>query len=298
MLKPVKVFLALAAALSVTTSGPAQPEVPVGRFIFEGARTDHYSAGPEGITLRRGSGWLRYSRVVLDFQLSFEYRLSAKDADAGVVFRSWLGRGGWPGTGYRLRLPHPDRPPSAPLLAAHRLKLAVHEASVPVLLPAAEWQRVTITAEREGISVTINDAPAGRFEVGSYGGHILVDCKNGALDLRRISIRELEVSPAARMRAEKPDPSSAGVTMPEVVSETRPVYTLEATRRRVEGTIEIEAVVLPDGRVGETRVVKSLDADLDRSAMAAVRAWRFRPGTKEGRPVPTLVMIELTFRLR
>ena len=85
--------------------------------------------------------------------------------------------------------------------------------------------------------------------------------------------------------------------MPEVAYEERPQYTSEAVRRRVEGIVEIQAVVMADGRVGDTRVIRTLDPDLDRAAQAAVRAWRFRPGMKGGRPVPVLVLIELSFVL-
>ena len=61
-------------------------------------------------------------------------------------------------------------------------------------------------------------------------------------------------------------------------------------RKRVEGILEVQAVVLPDGTVGYTRVSIG-------PAQAAARMWRFRPGTKGGRPVPVLVTIEMSFGL-
>ena len=69
---------------------------------------------------------------------------------------------------------------------------------------------------------------------------------------------------------------------------------------RDEGVVWVDAVVLPDGSVGDVSVTKSLDSTfgLDQEAVKAARQWRFRPGTRFGEPVAVLVTIELTFTLR
>lgn len=92
----------------------------------------------------------------------------------------------------------------------------------------------------------------------------------------------------------------AGVDLPRVLREVRPNYTADAMRAKVQGTVWVEAVVMPDGTVGEAHVVRSLDAvfGLDNEALKAARQWRFSPGTRFGQPVPVLVTIELTFTLR
>ena len=66
------------------------------------------------------------------------------------------------------------------------------------------------------------------------------------------------------------------------------------------GSVLVEAVVLPDGSVGEVQVVRSLDNvfGLDQEALKAAKQWKFMPGTRFGQPVPVLVTIELTFTLR
>jgi protein TonB len=91
-----------------------------------------------------------------------------------------------------------------------------------------------------------------------------------------------------------------GVMMPTVLSEVKPSYTADAMRQKIQGIVMVEAVVLPDGGVGQVQVVRSLDPTfgLDQEAVKAVRRWRFRPGTRFGQPVPVLVEIELTFTLR
>lgn len=91
-----------------------------------------------------------------------------------------------------------------------------------------------------------------------------------------------------------------GVISPELVYEATPEYTSEAMRMKVQGIVEVEAIVMPDGTVGPVQIVRSLDSrfGLDQKAIEAVKRWRFRPGTRMGKPVPVLVNIELTFTLR
>ena len=88
------------------------------------------------------------------------------------------------------------------------------------------------------------------------------------------------------------------LTMPRVIFEKKPEYTRDAMRAKVQGRVEVQAVVSRDGTVSDARVVESLHPDLDQQALLAVKQWRFAPGMKDGKPVPVLVHIELTFALR
>ena len=90
------------------------------------------------------------------------------------------------------------------------------------------------------------------------------------------------------------------VAPPRLLREVKPQYTAEAMRAKVQGTVWLEVVVLPDGTVGDVRITKSLDPvfGLDQQAMDAARQWRFAPGTRFGEPVPVLVGLELYFNLR
>ncbi|HCE02160.1 MAG TPA: hypothetical protein DEQ98_02870 [Acidobacteria bacterium] len=91
-----------------------------------------------------------------------------------------------------------------------------------------------------------------------------------------------------------------GVETPQPLRQVRPNYTSEAMRAKIQGEVIIEAVVLPDGTVGDVKIVRSLDTNfgLDEEAVKAARQWRFRPGTRFGDPVAVLVTIALTFTLR
>lgn len=92
----------------------------------------------------------------------------------------------------------------------------------------------------------------------------------------------------------------AGIETPQPIHQVKPHYTPQAMRAKVQGAVRLEAVVLPDGTVGDVRVTKSLDPmfGLDEEAMKAAREWRFIPGKRFGQPVAVLVVIELTFTLR
>jgi len=91
-----------------------------------------------------------------------------------------------------------------------------------------------------------------------------------------------------------------GVQLPAPLFEKKPQYTADAMRAKVQGTVLLECVVLPDGTVGNVEIVRSLDSTfgLDQEAIKAAKQWRFRPGTRFGEPVAVLVTIELTFTLR
>ena len=96
------------------------------------------------------------------------------------------------------------------------------------------------------------------------------------------------------------DGPGSGVIAPRLLAQVRPRYTADAMRARIQGIAALEAVVLPDGTVGDVRIVRTLDRTfgLDQEAVAAVKQWRFVPGTRSGRPIPVIVSVELTFTLR
>ena len=91
-----------------------------------------------------------------------------------------------------------------------------------------------------------------------------------------------------------------GVETPRLIREVKPQYTAQAMRAKIQGEVLLECIVMPDGSVGNIRVVRSLDAafGLDQEAIKAARQWRFQPGTRQGQPVPVLVTIAIAFTLR
>jgi periplasmic protein TonB len=97
-----------------------------------------------------------------------------------------------------------------------------------------------------------------------------------------------------------PGGPGAGDIAPVLLREVRPNYTHEGLLARAQGIMRVEAVVMPDGTVGDVRIVGGFEPPfgLDREAVNAVKQWRFVPGRREGRITPMRVSIELTFTLR
>lgn len=105
-------------------------------------------------------------------------------------------------------------------------------------------------------------------------------------------------APAAPLEA-YPAKGTPGLAMPRLVRAVTPEYTDAALRRKVQGEVEVEAVVLPDGTVGSTRILRSLDpmSGLDEQALISARYWFFEPATLNGQAVPVTSTLILTFRL-
>jgi protein TonB len=96
-----------------------------------------------------------------------------------------------------------------------------------------------------------------------------------------------------------PVKGTPGLVVPRLVRAITPEYTEAAMRRKVQGEVELEVVILADGTVGSTRLVRSLDAvhGLDAEALIAARYWLFEPATLNGEAVPVTSTLILTFRL-
>ena len=57
----------------------------------------------------------------------------------------------------------------------------------------------------------------------------------------------------------------------------------------------MEAVVDENGRVQSVRVTRSLRSDLDDTAVATLKTWRFEPARKNGKAVPAQVIVTMSF---
>jgi len=71
-------------------------------------------------------------------------------------------------------------------------------------------------------------------------------------------------------------------------------------RAKIQGVVQLEAVVDENGLVNDVRVTRSLDKQygLDQEAIKAARMWLFRPARdRDNKPVPIVITLELTFAL-
>lgn len=293
----IAIIAALVALTSTARLADAQESVHLS-FVAEGGTKTRYSADDAMFHLRASRGWIRSPVVFDDFTLSFDVRATAEHVDAGVVVRAAYDRQQL--RGYRLALPDPARPDRAKwLTASPDAVTTVEEHAVPPAAAGA-WQHMTVSSIGRRVSVMIDGALAGAYDVEQYAGLLLFVADKGSADLR--NLRMTTVAPPA------PDPpvaalsakdlEKAGGRSPRLVHEVKPYYTPEAMRAKIQGRVELEAIVLVDGTVTGVRVTRGLDPNLDRIAAGVLRQWRFTPAYVDGRPVPTIIQVELTFTLK
>ena len=93
-------------------------------------------------------------------------------------------------------------------------------------------------------------------------------------------------------------PGTGGVGYPVCVYCPDPKYSEEARKAKYQGTVVLQAVITVDGRVTEVQVVKGPGLGLEEKAIEAVKDWRLKPAMgPNGKPVPVIVPLEITFRL-
>lgn len=74
-------------------------------------------------------------------------------------------------------------------------------------------------------------------------------------------------------------------------------YTPEARDAKIQGTVLMAIEIDEEGIVRYITVLRPLELGMTQKAMEAVGQWKFRPGTKEGRPVRVQANVEINFRL-
>jgi TonB family protein len=76
-----------------------------------------------------------------------------------------------------------------------------------------------------------------------------------------------------------------------------PKYAPSAMAERVEGTVQLSAIIRRDGHVDSISLIKHLDDRLDFSANEALQKWEFEPARRDGQPVDVDAIFEVPFRL-
>ena len=99
-------------------------------------------------------------------------------------------------------------------------------------------------------------------------------------------------------KGEAPAGGSLTIAAPHYNENNLPAYPLLARRLGYAGVAMLSVEVLADGSVGHLEMKKSSGYDLlDRSALEAVRGWKFSPAKKMGRPINMWVDVPVRFEL-
>ena len=93
-------------------------------------------------------------------------------------------------------------------------------------------------------------------------------------------------------------PYARGVSMPVCNICPYPIYTDEARKVKMQGTVTLRVLVGTDGRASEIRVIRGVGYGLEERAVQTVRGWKFTPARDAARrPIAVWVTIEAVFRL-
>jgi TonB family protein len=104
----------------------------------------------------------------------------------------------------------------------------------------------------------------------------------------------------------RPDQSSAPRTVrntapsqtpAEILFKPRPDYTETARQARVEGEVLLRVMFSADGDIRVLDVVKGMPHGLNESALRAAEKIRFKPATKDGRPVDSVAVVHIIFQM-
>jgi periplasmic protein TonB len=86
-------------------------------------------------------------------------------------------------------------------------------------------------------------------------------------------------------------------TRPTLLLKVEPEYSEQARQSKFQGTVLLRVVIDEKGFPREIGVTRPLGLGLDEKAMEAVRRWRFKPATRDGKPVAMEAVVEVNFRL-
>ena len=88
---------------------------------------------------------------------------------------------------------------------------------------------------------------------------------------------------------------TAGITPPKATHSPDPQYPDVPADTEPRGVVVMLIGVNSHGHVGPVLVVRSSAPVFEKSAVATVKSWRFKPAKKDGKPVPVQITVEMSF---
>jgi protein TonB len=102
--------------------------------------------------------------------------------------------------------------------------------------------------------------------------------------------------PTTGLAQEAPKKVSRSEGLNAATTKASPEYPAIAKQLKIEGSVELEALVTETGTVEKVNIVSG-NPVLTRPACDAVKKWKFAPFTTEGKPVKALVPVSMSFKM-
>jgi TonB family protein len=125
-----------------------------------------------------------------------------------------------------------------------------------------------------------SEAGMRRMSIGVFAGLVLTFVAAGSLGAERVYA------------------FGGKITAPTIVHQVQPRFTDAARRMKLQGTVRVKLVVDANGVARDVVVVRGIGSGLEESTLQAMKQWRFRPATRNGRAVAVTASIDVNFLLR
>ena len=88
------------------------------------------------------------------------------------------------------------------------------------------------------------------------------------------------------------------VKAPVKIFGPQPTYTEIARKARIQGVVIVQAIIDKQGNVTNIKVLKGLPMGLEQAAVDAMKQWKFKPATLNGKPVTVYYNLTVNFKLQ
>lgn len=88
-----------------------------------------------------------------------------------------------------------------------------------------------------------------------------------------------------------------GVAAPKLIYQVDPEFSEEARKAKFSGNVEVYLIVDEQGNPTHIRIARGVGMGLDEKAIDAVRQYKFKPATQNGKPVKVDIYVDVNFQI-
>jgi protein TonB len=181
--------------------------------------------------------------------------------------------------------PPPPPPPAAPAVKVERVSEVINGT---LRTPSKIPEKVKMIKEEEA------PPPSGGV-IGGVQGGVPGGQMSGVLGSL---LKENSVNPAATVAPPPPKRIrvSTGISEGMLSHRVEPTYPIIASRARIEGTVQLRALISKEGTIANLQVVSGHPL-LVNAAVEAVKQWRYRPYILNGDPLEVETIVIVNFHM-